>query len=89
MDSRPSFETRARARSSDEVRDIFTRRPGRIATEVLSLQTMAAPTFAIRTSMIVGPGLRRDDVENIGTLRPVHPPCDSSRLIQPLFPGAE
>src|SRR6266850_2507991 len=37
--------------------------------------------------MIMGPGLRRDDVENIGTLRPIHPPCDSLRLIQPLFFG--
>ena len=37
--------------------------------------------------MIMGPGLRRDDVENVGTLRPVHPPCDSLRLIQPLFFG--
>src|SRR5258708_6299366 len=37
--------------------------------------------------MIMGPGLRRDDVKNIGALHAEHPPCDSLRLIQPLFFG--
>jgi hypothetical protein len=39
--------------------------------------------------MIMGPGLRRDDVKNIGALHAEHPPCDSLRLFQPLFSGAE